>query len=282
MNTSPEVPVTRGTMTREKWFAELAEVSRRMAERPTPTTAPSPASPAPATMSIFSVYCNSCNATTSDLHFHCSTCDDGDFDLCQSCVDKGVSCDSDEHWLIKRFVQNGQVINSTTEKVPSKPKDKMIATAEEVPEEPAATRTCNSCISEFSEDQFVSCLECLDYDLCLTCHIHMEHGHDPKHAFRPAVGATLDMNAEALLAPGRHMVHNAICDGCDQVRHTCFVSRMIANIVPVHLWCSPQVPRLPRLGLLLRLPPRCQVHAPWSSIRSHLRASRRHSLGVPI
>jgi next-to-BRCA1 protein 1 len=46
----------------------------------------------------------------------------------------------------------------------------------------------------------------------------MEHGHDPKHAFEPAVeGTRLGLVAETLLAPGRNVGHNAICDGCDKV-----------------------------------------------------------------
>ena len=46
----------------------------------------------------------------------------------------------------------------------------------------------------------------------------MDHGHHPKHAFEPAVEDTsLDVVAQALLAPGRNTGHNAICDGCDKV-----------------------------------------------------------------
>jgi next to BRCA1 gene 1 protein len=46
----------------------------------------------------------------------------------------------------------------------------------------------------------------------------MKHGHHPKHAFEPAVEETqLDFKAMTLLAPGRNVGHNAICDGCDKV-----------------------------------------------------------------
>lgn len=65
----------------------------------------------------FAICCNSCEKTTPFVHYHCSTCDDGDFDLCQDCVDKGISCYSSEHWLIKRTKINGQIVNSTTEKI---------------------------------------------------------------------------------------------------------------------------------------------------------------------
>jgi len=46
----------------------------------------------------------------------------------------------------------------------------------------------------------------------------MEHGHHPKHAFEPALEETqLDFISKTLLAPGRNIGHNAICDGCDKV-----------------------------------------------------------------
>ncbi|CAL3967366.1 unnamed protein product [Diplocarpon coronariae] len=230
MNTrpGPEVPITRGAAARDKWFAELASLSSRVSERQSlarAAVAPVPISPIPA-VSVFSVYCNNCQATTSDAHYHCSTCDDGDFDLCQSCVDHGITCGGDEHWLIKRFVKDGQVISSTTEKLEVKSKLGEKKNKSIISEEPPATRTCNSCICELSEESFVTCTACPDYDLCIECHVNVEHGHHPMHAFEPAVEETnLDPIARALLVPGRNTSHNAVCDGCDKyiygVRHKC-------------------------------------------------------------
>lgn len=69
-----------------------------------------------------------------------------------------------------------------------------------------------------TEDQFVTCTSCPDFDLCIPCHVGNDHGHHPKHAFEAAVeDASLDMLSRALLAPGRNIGHNAICDGCDKV-----------------------------------------------------------------
>jgi next-to-BRCA1 protein 1 len=65
----------------------------------------------------FCIDCNRCGQPIPNEHYHCSICDDGDYDLCQQCVDSGVSCNGDGHWLIKRFVKDGIVTNSTTETI---------------------------------------------------------------------------------------------------------------------------------------------------------------------
>lgn len=65
----------------------------------------------------FCIDCNSCGQSIPNEHYHCSICDDGDYDICQQCVDAGVSCNGDDHWLIKRFVKDGIVTNSTTETI---------------------------------------------------------------------------------------------------------------------------------------------------------------------
>jgi next-to-BRCA1 protein 1 len=143
---STEIPVTRGTAARDKWFAELAGLSNdRQQSRPSTN---GPSAPVP-TVSIFSVYCNNCSEAIPDEHYHCSTCDDGDFDLCQTCVNDGVLCGGEDHWMIKRFVKNGKVINSTTETIAPKPTPSEPKAAPSIPEDlevPVATRTCNSCI----------------------------------------------------------------------------------------------------------------------------------------
>jgi next to BRCA1 gene 1 protein len=241
---STEIPVTRGTAARDKWFAELAGLSNERQQAHTATAA----SAAP-TVSIFSVYCNNCSESIPDEHYHCSTCDDGDYDLCQNCVNQGVLCGGEDHWMIKRFVKNGKVINSTTETIAPKPAAAEPKAAPIIPEDlevPVATRTCNSCIQgkpfeqfrclstllnhflELSEENFVTCTSCPDFDLCISCHVGMEHGHHPKHAFEPAVEDTqLDFIAKTLLAPGRNIGHNAICDGCDKV--CCVFTNFLRN-----------------------------------------------------
>jgi len=142
--TGTETPVTHGSAARERWFAELAAVSdqRQSSIRDSATLGP-------CTRSIFSVYCNNCSEPIPGEHFHCSTCDDGDFDLCTTCVKDGVLCGGEDHWMIKRVVQNGSVINSTTEKLPPKSLTSESKTTLVQLEEDAevATRTCNACIA---------------------------------------------------------------------------------------------------------------------------------------
>jgi next-to-BRCA1 protein 1 len=195
----------------------------------------------PVTRASYAVCCNSCDRTIPDAHYHCSTCDDGDFDLCQDCVDRGVTCKGPSHWLIKRFVKNGVIINSTTERLAPKPKPKA-SSPKQVPRSVPAPReriipvfndllyssirTCNCCVQELPEVDFLHCTTCDDYDLCRACFAKNRHGHHPKHAFVPAVeGTALEPEVSRRLAPGRGQVHRAICDGCDVaitgIRHKC-------------------------------------------------------------
>ncbi|TWU72221.1 hypothetical protein ED733_003414 [Metarhizium rileyi] len=255
---------------------ELASLTSQMASCQPFTASSNAAKPSlpfspvrPATGSMFAVCCNSCEQSVADAHYHCSTCDDGDFDLCQSCVDQGITCYSDDHWLIKRIVNNGHIVNSTTETIAPKLKLKA-ATAPidnilkvdvsenamnllQVPEKQPTTqidnaytrlgnrvahptgdplttrrnmRTCNQCIQELPEREFLHCTNCEDYDLCQSCFAKDAHGHHPKHAFTSAVpGTEMPAHIRVRMSPGRNQVHHAICDGCDSyitgVRHKC-------------------------------------------------------------
>jgi len=240
--TGTELPVSHGATARDLWFAEL---SARSNERETAvrnnTGAPLPSA------GVFSVYCNNCSNLIPSEHFHCSTCDNGDYDLCQRCVKDGVLCGGEDHWMIKRFLSSGKVINSTTETLAPKAAESKVTLVQPREEEVVGeTRTCNSCICEYAEALFVTCTSCDDYDLCLPCHRRAKHGHHPKHAFVPvAETADIDPIAKALLNPGRNAEHNAICDGCDKyiygVRNKCldcpdwdFCSSCIINASLIH------------------------------------------------
>lgn len=190
----------------------------------------------PKTCADFTICCNNCDGAIADAHWHCGICDDGDFDLCTDCVERGHICDNEEHWLIKRTVEDGQVVTSKTETIAPKVKTEGAneipgaftsdTKAEMDPETTDMSRTCNQCVQVFNESHFVTCTVCDDYDLCIPCHVEMKHGHHPNHAFAPASDETqLSEKATAYLAPGRNLRHWAICDGCDKdiygVRHKC-------------------------------------------------------------
>ncbi len=101
----------------------------------------------------FAVYCNSCDRSIPEAHYHCSTCDDGDFDLCQDCVDQESPASGADHWLIKRFIKNSVIINSTTERIAPKPKAKVVKAEPVQPiqpaeEEPAVSATLPKVFSD--------------------------------------------------------------------------------------------------------------------------------------
>ncbi|KAI9788410.1 MAG: hypothetical protein M1816_006935 [Peltula sp. TS41687] len=212
----------------------------------------------------YAVYCNVCDSPIGNEHYHCSICADGDFDLCCDCVDAGNLCDHEDHWLIKRSINNGVVINSTTERLaPQKKVSEMdpsrLSTVQKETAETAeqdildinddgveydvTARTCNGCVEVFPEATFVECTVCEDYDLCIQCLLDMKHGHNPSHGFKPATEDTImDDVARALCAPGRNLRHYALCDGCDKtivgIRHKCLDC-------PDWDYCSACVPSAP-------------------------------------
>ncbi|KAF7563188.1 hypothetical protein G7046_g896 [Stylonectria norvegica] len=219
----------------------------------------------------FAVCCNSCEKTIPDSHYHCSTCDDGDFDLCRACVERGITCHGKDHWLIKRSTMDGQIVQSLTERItprakvpktePTEAKAEVNAVNNVAPKieampwshtnidswpkieyrdgvptllrgskEPstwsASLRTCNCCVQELPEREFLHCTTCEDFDLCQPCFSKDGHGHHPQHAFVAAVNGTeVPSHIKAKMSAGRNQVHHAICDGCDKyitgIRHKC-------------------------------------------------------------
>ena len=249
-----EAPVPCTFSDRASFYAELANLSK---SRPPSLRAVDQDFHVPAPN--FTVCCNNCNSTIPDAHWHCSICDDGDYDICGECVAKGIHCGVEGHFLIKRSIEKGKVISSTTETLPSKAiqveNGKEVPGAftsnkkeEHLPETLEMSRTCNSCVNgafrsiqllekivltklAFEESNFVTCMVCEDYDLCIPCHVGMKHGHHPNHAFAPvSEESSLDIKASLLCAPGRNIRHFAICDGCDKVRQQTSNIETVADI----------------------------------------------------
>lgn len=167
----------------------------------------------------------------------------GDFDLCPACIGRGVTCDGDDHWLIKRTIKSGKVYSSNTETLPPKKKAQPISEVQTAPIVEEDQRTCNSCIIrksahktsvatktnlvELGASSFVTCQQCADYDLCFFCLEHGEHGHHPAHTFHAVEpnSSGISPYIKTLCQQGRGLKHEAVCDGCDApivgVRHKC-------------------------------------------------------------
>jgi hypothetical protein len=240
----------------------------------------------------FSIDCNYCGQSIPNTHFHCSICEKGDFDLCQACLEAGVTCDGDDHWLIKRFIRNGVVIPSVTETcAPRLVKQEKMDTPVS-PTQEDGERTCNSCINrmvsrnrslprllthlELPGSEFVTCKNCPDFDLCLACFDSGEHGHHPVHSFEPIDKKMASSKVKSLCEAGRGLIHQATCDGCNKVSLLRPRPRSVTNKGSANCWRSSQVSRLPRLGLLLGL--RCEIFSdsPWSSLCIDLRTPWLH------
>ena len=108
----------------------------------------------PVPSAAFTVCCNSCELTIPDAHWHCSICHNGDYDLCQDCINRGIHCGVEGHFLIKRLIEGGKVVTSTTETVPFKIGDakpmetlNLSEPESELESELIQTRTCNCCVS---------------------------------------------------------------------------------------------------------------------------------------
>ena len=103
----------------------------------------------------YRITCNKCQVYIPNEHYHCSVCDAGDFHLCQSCFDRGVTCDSKDHWLIKRYIKGDQIISSINETIafkkhtggpPCTPRIKRSAPLRKDTDKSVGEQTCQSCM----------------------------------------------------------------------------------------------------------------------------------------
>ena len=57
--------------------------------------------------------CDECGGLARDINYHCNVCDEGDFDLCSTCVSQGVHCFVPQHRLVKRVFRNGRFVDES-------------------------------------------------------------------------------------------------------------------------------------------------------------------------
>lgn len=58
-----------------------------------------------------SICCDSCTRITTDEHYRCSVCCEGDFDLCLDRIAEGVHCFDVAHKLSCRVCRDGKLIS---------------------------------------------------------------------------------------------------------------------------------------------------------------------------
>lgn len=200
------------------------EVGKQIKEvaRPAATTPQCPALRNASSQSIvpplfkpmnFVIFCNLCEKNITGTHYHCGSCDNGDYDVCEECKDAGKHCKEPAHWLIKRQLSNGRVISSTTENVTAEKKEPAV-------EHPK----CNICLRDITDNNFATCTLCKGFRICKPC-TSTQHGHDPFHQLVPGPSADAKAFDLTKLRPGRNVIHNALCDNCNTdirgIRHKC-------------------------------------------------------------
>lgn len=152
----PEAPVPRSfTAPPEDLIPELAslfvEATMGLVSEPKPSAAGG----------SYTICCNKCQGTISDAFWHCSTCNGDDYDLCANCIENGFLCEGEDHWLIKRTLKDGKIVNSTTETIAPKKHAKVVSlqsaskattppkeekNVTNQPQDQSMYRTCNSCV----------------------------------------------------------------------------------------------------------------------------------------
>lgn len=61
------------------------------------------------------IYCDECGALTTDSHYRCDICFQGDFDLCPQCVAAGVSSLDRSHRLYHKASRDGRFMHKTAD-----------------------------------------------------------------------------------------------------------------------------------------------------------------------
>ena len=59
--------------------------------------------------------CVQCNRRIKGIHYHCSVCNEGEFDLCEFCMAYGGHCRYQDHWMVKCSIKEDKLTTSITE-----------------------------------------------------------------------------------------------------------------------------------------------------------------------
>jgi ribonuclease HI len=54
------------------------------------------------------INCDRCSVRIEEVHYHCLESNGGDYDLCMKCTGKGIYCENDTHYWMKRGVRDGR------------------------------------------------------------------------------------------------------------------------------------------------------------------------------
>lgn len=58
---------------------------------------------------VIGIICQKCLSEIQGTFCYYIICSDGDFDICQNCVDSGAFCDSNDHQMSKYVFKNGKM-----------------------------------------------------------------------------------------------------------------------------------------------------------------------------
>jgi len=54
------------------------------------------------------INCDRCSVSIEEVHYHCLESNGGNYDLCMKCACKGIYCENDTHYWVKRGVKDGR------------------------------------------------------------------------------------------------------------------------------------------------------------------------------
>ena len=59
------------------------------------------------------IHCDECGSLSSQDHYHCNICEEGNFNLCPTCVSHGVHCWYTQHKMIRRVLRDGILVDGS-------------------------------------------------------------------------------------------------------------------------------------------------------------------------